>query len=146
MLRQQRDENVRTRRVAVGIEKDGMQMWGREARLVARMRLCLKLRQGASPLRPRPLSLEMNRTEGRKFFKGSLRRAKREPALDKFPAFRETHLMLRERGLRKLRALADTGVGSKNSIARSVLDRYRPSHGRRGDAEIGAERRREIES
>jgi len=40
------------------------------------------------PETPGPLSLEIDGTEGRKFVKGSLRRAKGEPALDKFSAFR----------------------------------------------------------
>jgi hypothetical protein len=58
------------------------------ARREARMRRCLILRQGASPLRPpAPFPWILHCTEGEEFVKGSLRRRWRA-ALDKFSPLR----------------------------------------------------------
>jgi hypothetical protein len=120
-------ENARPWRVEVGIEKDGKADAGREARLAARMRLCLKLRQGASPLRPRPLSLEMNGTEGRKFVKGSLRRSNSPPLTNFLPS--ENAPDDEGKGASEITRFRGHRSGFEELNAGSVLDRYRPSHG-----------------
>ena len=66
----------------------------RTARLRRAMRLCLKLRQGASPLRPRPpFPWEFDCKSRGEFVKGSLRRQKappltNSPRSDRFQTFR----------------------------------------------------------
>jgi hypothetical protein len=67
------------------------------ARREARMRRCLKLRQGASPLRPpAPFPWTLHCTERREFVKGSLSR-RRAPPLTNSPRS-EDFPMKRERG------------------------------------------------
>jgi hypothetical protein len=64
---------------------------GGTARREARMRRCLKLRQGASPLRPpAPFPWRMDYTERRRFVKGSQSRQK-HAALDKSSPLRRGH-------------------------------------------------------
>jgi hypothetical protein len=58
----------------------------REAARYARLRRGLKLRQGARPLRPRPLSLDIDCIERSQSVKGSQAAPKRR-ALDRSPPF-----------------------------------------------------------
>jgi hypothetical protein len=61
-------------------------MSGSDCALEARMRRCLILRQGASPLRPpAPFPWSLDCTQGSESVKGSLRRHKTPPLTDSLP-------------------------------------------------------------
>ena len=95
------------------------------------MRRCLKLRQGASPLRPGPLSLRLEFCwKGGTPVKGSLRRPKERAAPDRVPPFRNRHASQDEGKGAMVSGSAGRPEEWQNSNRRSVLDKHRPSHGR----------------
>lgn len=104
----------------------------REGARYARMRRCLILRQGASPLRPaRPLCLNLRFWGSGAICQGFATPAK-TAALDRSLRFPEIQLR-RGKGALQSGPTASRGRPRRGSNrgAKSVLDKYRPSHGRR---------------
>ena len=114
--------------------------WGEGRRANARMRRCLILHQGASPLRPPAPFPSTSMVWG----EGNLSRV-RKPRKSSAPLTDCLHPwdnapMRRERGPKASGAcvclpLVGPRRGREYRGRKIVLDKYRPSHGRRGDAE-----------
>jgi hypothetical protein len=100
------------------------------------MRRCLILRQGTKPPEtPGPLSPELNDREGKLDVKGLLRRAKNGRALDLSLSFPRSSAIMGKGALVTGGILRLPLVGPEEWLItrgrKSVLDKYRPSHGRR---------------